>query len=168
MSEADLDALTPGDRASFLERLELDEAYCRDKWRRGDLVVLARLTGRPAGIAWCARSAVPVAEIGREVRPGPAECYIHDVFVASDARGRNVAPAMLEDLAKRLRQRDVYRAWALIEPSNVASTRAFEKAAYAAVADVIYARMAVVDRVSGVVLAALAAVTLAARRVSSA
>jgi ribosomal protein S18 acetylase RimI-like enzyme len=147
MTEADLDALAAHDRASFLERLELEEGYCRDKWRRGDLVVLARLGGRPAGIAWCARSAVPVAEIGREVRPGPSECYIHDVFVAPDARGKNVAPAMLEDLAKRLRQRDVYRAWALIEPSNVASTRAFEKAAYAAVADVIYARMAVVDRI---------------------
>ena len=44
------------------------------------------------------------------------------------------------------RQRDVYRAWALIEPSNVASTRAFEKAAYVAVADVIHAKMAVVDK----------------------
>jgi ribosomal protein S18 acetylase RimI-like enzyme len=147
VSEADFDALAAPERASFLERLELDEGYCREKWRRGDVTVMARLVGRPAGIAWCARSAVLVAEIGREVRPGPSECYIHDVFVAPDARGRNVAPAMLEDLARRLRQRDVYRAWALIEPSNVASTRAFEKAAYAAVADVIYARMAVVDKI---------------------
>src|SRR5262249_40624054 len=96
--------------------------------------------------AWCARSAVVVAEIGREVRPGPSECYIHDVFVAVDARGKNVAPAMLEDLAKRLRQRDVYRAWALIEPSHGASTRAFEKASFTPVADVIHARMAVMDK----------------------
>jgi ribosomal protein S18 acetylase RimI-like enzyme len=145
--EAGFDALPAAERQTFLERLELDEGYCREKWRRGDIVVVARLHGRPAGIAWCARSAVPVAEIGREVRPGVGECYIHDVFVAPDCRGKNVAPAMLEDLAKRLRQRDVYRAWALIEPSNVASTRAFEKAAYAAVADVIHARMAVVDRI---------------------
>ncbi len=147
IGEAGFDALPPADRATFLERLELDEAYCREKWRRGDVTVVARMHGRPAGIAWCARTAIPVAEIGREVRPGPSECYIHDVFVSPDARGRNVAPAMLEDLARRLRQRDVYRAWALIEPSNVASTRAFEKAAYAAVADVIYARMAVVDKI---------------------
>jgi ribosomal protein S18 acetylase RimI-like enzyme len=147
LSEADFDALPPAERGAMLERLELEEGYCREKWRRGDLVVLARLGERPAGIAWCARSSVLVAEIGREVRPGPAECYIHDVYVSPDARGKNVAPAMLEDLAKRLRQRDVYRAWALIEPSNVASTRAFEKAAYAAVADVIYARMAVVDKI---------------------
>jgi ribosomal protein S18 acetylase RimI-like enzyme len=146
LDEAAFDALPPAERQAILERLELDEAYCREKWRRGDLVVIARLAGRPAGIAWCARSAVFVAEIGREVRPGPLECYIHDVYVAADARGRNVAPAMLEDLARRLRQRDVYRAWALIEPANVASTRAFEKAAYASVADVIYARMSVVDK----------------------
>jgi GNAT superfamily N-acetyltransferase len=146
ITEADFDALSPAERASIVERLELDESYCREKWRRGDLVVLARLHDRPAGITWCARSAVMVAEIGREVRPGPSECYIHDVFVAPDARGKNVAPAMLEDLARRLRQRDVYRAWALIEPSNVASTRAFEKAAFTPVADVIHARMAVVDR----------------------
>jgi GNAT superfamily N-acetyltransferase len=146
LSEAELDALPDAERAAIFERLELDEAYCREKWRRGDLVVLARMANRPAGIAWCARSAVMVPEIGRDVRPGPSECYIHDVFVASDARGKNVAPAMLEDLARRLRQRDVYCAWALIEPSNVASTRAFEKAAFASVADVIYARMAVVDK----------------------
>lgn len=133
-------------RGTLLERLELEEDYCRDKWRRGDLVVLARFEDRPAGIAWCARSAVYVPEIGRDVRPGASECYIHDVFVAPDARGRNVAPVMLEDLARRLRQRDVYRAWALIHPENAASTRAFEKAAYASVGDVIYARMAAVDK----------------------
>jgi ribosomal protein S18 acetylase RimI-like enzyme len=145
-SEADFDALPAADKASLVERLDLVESYCREKWRRGDLVVLARLAERPAGIAWCARSAVMVTEIGREVRPGPSECYIHDVFVSPDARGKNVAPAMLEDLARRLRERDVYRAWALIEPSNIASTRAFEKAAFTSVADVIHARMAVVDR----------------------
>jgi L-amino acid N-acyltransferase YncA len=69
------------------------------------------------------------------------------VFVSPDARGKNVAPTMLEDLARRLRQRDVYRAWALIHPSNVASTRAFEKAAYVSVADVILAKMAGASRV---------------------
>src|SRR5262249_53175520 len=101
----DFDAMPAPERPAFLARLALAEAHCREKWRRGDIVVVARLAGRPAGIAWCARSAVQVAEIGREVRPGPSECYIHDVFVAPDARGRNVAPAMLEDLARRLRQR---------------------------------------------------------------
>ncbi len=146
LTEAAFDDRSPNDRGVLVERLELDEGYCREKWRRGDLAVIASLVGRPAGIAWCARNAVSVAEIGREVRPGPLECYIHDVYVAPDARGKNVAPALLEDLARRLRQRDVYRAWALIEPSNVASTRAFEKAAYVAVADVIHARMAVVDK----------------------
>jgi ribosomal protein S18 acetylase RimI-like enzyme len=108
--------------------------------------VLARLGGRPAGIGWAARSAVDVVELGREVRPGPSECYIHDVFVAPDARGKGVAPVMLESLARRLRQADVYRAWALIRPSNVASMRAFEKAAYAAVCDVIHAHLGTVDR----------------------
>ncbi len=146
LTSAGFDALSAHERGALIERLELEESYCREKWRRGDLTVVAYLGGRPAGIAWCARNAVMVAEIGRDVRPGPSECYIHDVFVASDARGRNVAPALLEDLARRLRERDVYRAWALIEPSNVASTRAFEKAAYVAVADVIHARMAVVDK----------------------
>lgn len=145
-SEADFDALSAADRGALVDRLELDEAYCREKWRRGDLVVLARLSDRPAGISWCARTAVHVPEIGREVRPGPSECYIHDVYVSPDARGKNVAPAMLEDLARRLRERDVYRAWALIEPSNVASTRAFEKAAYASVGDVVYTHIAIVDK----------------------
>jgi GNAT superfamily N-acetyltransferase len=148
LAQADFDALPEDARAMLIGRLELDESYCREKWRRGDVCVLARLRGRPSGIAWCARSAVLVPELGREVRPGTNECYIHDVFVATDARGKNVAPAMLEDLARRLRARDVYRAWALIQPSNVASTRAFEKAAYAPVGDVIYARMGPVDRIT--------------------
>ncbi len=146
LAQEQFDALTEVARAAVIERLELDEIYCREKWRRGDIAVLAQLGGRPAGLAWCARAAVMVPEIGREVRPGTSECYIHDVFVAPDARGKNVAPAMLEDLARRLRQRDVYRAWALIHPANVASTRAFEKAAYASVGDVIHAHMGPVDK----------------------
>ncbi len=146
LGQESFDALSELERAQVIERLELDEGYCREKWRRGDVAVLAMLGGRPAGIAWCARSAVMVPEIGREVRPGTSECYIHDVFVSPDARGKNVAPAMLEDLARRLRQRDVYRAWALIHPANVASTRAFEKAAYASIGDVIHARVGPVDK----------------------
>ncbi|MSP63110.1 MAG: GNAT family N-acetyltransferase [Myxococcales bacterium] len=138
-SESDFDGLS--DRPAFLARLGLVEGYCRQKWQRGDSVVLAELDGQPAGILWCARVPVHVPDIGREVRPLTGECYIHDVFVPPDARGRAVAPAMLDFLARELRGRDIYRAWALIERSNAASTRAFEKAAYASVADVIYARM---------------------------
>jgi L-amino acid N-acyltransferase YncA len=63
-----------------------------------------------------------------------------------DARGKAVAPAMLDFLARELRTRDVYRAWALIERSNTPSTRAFEKAAYVSVADVIFARMGVASK----------------------
>ena len=146
LAESDFDAFTSEARQDVASRLELDEAYCREKWGRGDTVLYATLSGQAIGIAWCARSHVYVPELAREVRPGAYECYIHDVFVAHDARGRGVAPVMLEALARRLRQRDVYRAWALIAPDNVASTRAFEKAGYASVADVIHARMAVVDK----------------------
>jgi ribosomal protein S18 acetylase RimI-like enzyme len=140
-SERDFDALPEGERASLIERLGLAEPYARQKWARGDTVVLATVDGRAAGIVWCARAAVQVPDIGREVRPLPGECYIHDVYVAPEARGRALAPAMLDFLARELRGRDIYRAWALIERSNTASTRAFEKAAYASVADVIYGRM---------------------------
>jgi hypothetical protein len=54
---------------------------------------------------------------------------------------------MLEFLAGELRQRDVYRSWALIGSDNLASIRAFEKAAYTPLADIIYARMGSVDRI---------------------
>jgi GNAT superfamily N-acetyltransferase len=146
-SEQAFDALSDYDRAELVEALELDEQYCRHKWHRGDLVVFARLNQRAAGITWCARTTVEVPELGRELRLGPAEAYIHDVFVAAQARGRAVAPSMLEFLALELRQRDVYRAWALIGSENIASSRAFEKAAYTAMADIVYARMANVDRI---------------------
>lgn len=145
-TEEDFDALDDRTRAEMIEILGLEETYCRDKWRRGDLAVLARLFDRPAGITWCARDAVIVPELGRTLRLGSSEAYIHDVFVAPHARGRAVAPSMLEFLARELRQRDVYRSWALIGSDNTASVRAFEKAAYAAVADVIHAQLANVDR----------------------
>jgi GNAT superfamily N-acetyltransferase len=140
------EAMADPEREAFITRLDLQEGYCRQKWERGDIVVLAIAAGRPAGILWCARTPVYVPDIGREVRPGSGECYIHDVYVHPDERGRQVAPAMLDFLARELRGRDVYRAWALIERTNVASTRAFEKAAYASVADVVYARMGLASR----------------------
>ncbi|MDB4971262.1 MAG: GCN5-related N-acetyltransferase [Myxococcales bacterium] len=145
-TKAEFDALSQQDRDSYIARLDLQEAYCRQKWDRGDTVVLAAAAGKPAGIVWCAKTPVYVPDIGREVRPAAGECYIHDVFVHPDERGRQVAPAMLDFLARQLRGRDVYRAWALIERTNVASTRAFEKAAYASVADVVYARMGLASR----------------------
>jgi GNAT superfamily N-acetyltransferase len=145
-AKRNFDALPPLERERYIARLDLQEAYCRQKWDRGDTVVLAMESGTPAGILWCARTPVYVPDIGREVRPGAGECYIHDVYVHPDERGRQVAPAMLDFLARELRGRDVYRAWALIERTNVASTRAFEKAAYASVADVVYARMGLASR----------------------
>jgi GNAT superfamily N-acetyltransferase len=145
-AKRDFDALPAPERERYIARLDLQEAYCRQKWDRGDTVVLAMESGHPAGILWCARTPVYVPDIGREVRPGAGECYIHDVYVHPDERGRQVAPAMLDFLARELRGRDVYRAWALIERTNVASTRAFEKAAYASVADVVYARMGLASR----------------------
>ena len=145
-SKGEFEALSQAERDSYIARLDLQEAYCRQKWDRGDMVVLAEVGGRPAGILWCARTPVYVPDIGREVRPVAAECYIHDVYVHPDERGRQVAPAMLDFLARELRRRDVYRAWALIERTNIASTRAFEKAAYASVADVVYARMGLASR----------------------
>ena len=140
------------DRAAIIARLGLAEEYCRQKWRRGDMVVLAELDGeggapaRAEGIVWCARTTVFVPDLGRDVRPLAGECYIHDVYVTPEARGHNIAPAMLEFLARALRERDIYRAWALIERSNTASTRAFEKAGYTAVADVIFARMGLASK----------------------
>lgn len=145
-TKRDFDGLPPPERERYVARLDLQEAYCRQKWDRGDTVVLATESGKPAGILWCARTPVYVPDIGREVRPGAGECYIHDVYVHPDERGRQVAPAMLDFLARELRGRDVYRAWALIERTNIASTRAFEKAAYASVADVVYARMGLASR----------------------
>lgn len=148
ITAAEFDAMDELARVELLESLEVTEDECRTKWERGDISVLARLGGRTAGIAWCARTAVHVAELDRALALGPHEAYIHDVFVAPRARGRALAPSMLEFLAHELRQRDVYRAWALIGGDNAASIRAFEKAAYTAVADVVFARVAGATRMT--------------------
>ncbi len=145
--EADYDTLDEGRRADLLEQLTLDELTARKYWRRGDQSVLATLGIRPAGIAWAARGPVEAPELGRTLRMSKYDAYIHSVFVAPAARGRAVGPVMLEALAKELRATDAYRSWALIAADNQASLRAFQKASFTPVCDVIHAKMATVDRV---------------------
>jgi ribosomal protein S18 acetylase RimI-like enzyme len=140
---AAFDALPEAARDALVTRLELPIGYTREKWRRGDLAVVASIGDRAAGIAWCARKPVFVPDIGRMIQPTQGECYIHEVFVHPEERGKKIAPAMLDHLARYLRARDLYRAWALIERTNVASLRAFERADYVAVADVICVQLAV-------------------------
>jgi GNAT superfamily N-acetyltransferase len=144
--EADFERKEPAQRTELLEQLSLDEAVLRSRFRRGDRAVLAQMAGRPAGIAFCARGPVEAPELGRVLQLSKYDAYIHSVYVAAAARGRSVAPAMLEYLTKELRATDAYRSWALIAADNQASLRAFQKAAFTPVCDVIHARMATVDR----------------------
>jgi GNAT superfamily N-acetyltransferase len=147
LTEPDYDRLDESRRAELLEQLAFDEATARMQWRRGDQTVLATLGVRPAGIAWAARGPIEAPELGRVLRMAKYDAYIHSVYVAPAARGRAVAPAMLEHLTKELRATDVYRSWALISADNHASLRAFQKASFTPVCDVIHAKMATVDRV---------------------
>jgi GNAT superfamily N-acetyltransferase len=146
-TEADYDALDETRRADLIEQLALDETTARTYWRRGDHAVLATLGIRPAGIAWTARGPVEAPELGRTLKMMKYDAYIHSVFVAVAARGRAVAPSMLEYVAKELRATDAYRCWALIAADNQASLRAFQKASFTPVCDVIHAKMATVDRI---------------------
>jgi len=146
LPESEFDALGEAERRDLVEVLELDVDKCRGKWRRGDLAVCATINDRPAGIGWASLSPVEVPELGRTLKITRHEAYIHDLFVAASARGRAVAPSMLEFIARELRQHDVYRSWALIGNDNPASIRAFEKASYTAVADIIYTRVGNMDR----------------------
>ena len=147
LAEADYDRLDDARRAELLDQLALDELTARKFWRRGDHAVLARLGSRPAGIAWTARGPVELPELGRALQMAKYDALIHDVFVAVAARGRGVAPVMLEHVARELRATDAYRSWALIAADNQASIRAFQKASFTPVCDVIHAKMATVDRV---------------------
>jgi len=146
-TEADYDKLDEARRTDLLDQLAFDEATARMQWRRGDQTVLASLGVRPAGIAWAARGPIEAPELGRVLRMSKYDVYIHSVYVAPAARGRAVAPVMLEQLAKELRATDAYRSWALIAADNHASLRAFQKASFTPVCDVIHAKMATVDRV---------------------
>ncbi len=145
-TEADYDKLDDGQRADLSEQLAFDDATARKQWQRGDQAVLASLGIRPAGIAWAARGPIDAPELGRSLKMSKYDAYIHSVFVAPAARGRNVGPAMLEALTKELRATDTYRSWALIAADNQASIRAFQKASFTPVCDVIHAKMATVDR----------------------
>jgi len=146
-AEADYDRLDDARRAELLEQIAFDEVSARTQWRRGDHTVLATIGIRPAGIAWAARGPIEAPELGRTLQMSKYDAYIHSVYVAPAARGRAVAPVMLEELAKQLRATDAYRSWALIASHNQSSLRAFQKASFTPVCDVIHAKMATVDRV---------------------
>jgi GNAT superfamily N-acetyltransferase len=147
LGKGDFDKLDEGRKGDIFDQLQLDEEHAKKFWQRGDNAVLAMLNGRPAGIAWTARGPVEVPELGRTLRMSKYDAYIHSVYVAPSARGRLVAPVMLEHVAKELRATDAYRSWALIEAHNQASIRAFQKASFTPVCDVIHAKMATVDRI---------------------
>jgi len=147
LTEADYDRLDEARRSELVEQLAFDEPSARVRWQRGDHTVLATLGTRPAGIAWAARGPIEAPELGRELRMGKYDAYIHSVYVATAARGRAVGPVMLEEIAKQLRAIDAYRSWALIAADNHSSLRAFQKASFTPVCDVIHAKMATVDRV---------------------
>ena len=85
-------------------------------------------------------------ELQRTITLSKHEAFVHDAFVAVTARGRAVAPVMLEQVAQRLRDTDAYRSWAIIAPDNQASLRAFQKASYTPVCDVIHAHVGAVDK----------------------
>ena len=147
--QPEFDALSGEERAVLIERIEPiggDEAYWRERWRCGDLMVLARLAGRPSGMTWCRRSPVMLLEVGRVVQLALSECYMDGGFVTPDARGKNILPAMLEDLGRRMAARDVHTAWTLIERANVASVRGVNKIGYALVADVVYTHVGPIHR----------------------
>jgi GNAT superfamily N-acetyltransferase len=146
-TEADYEKLEETRRIDLVEQLALDELTANKFWRRGDRAVLAMLGIRPAGLAWFARGPVEAPELGRTLLLSKYDAYIHSVFVAPAARGRGVAPVMLEHIAKELRATDAYRSWALIGAENQASLRAFQKASFTPVCDVVHAKMATVDRV---------------------
>lgn len=145
--EGDYDKLDEAHRLDLLEQLSLDEMTARKQWRRGDQCVLATLGIRPAGIAWAARGPIEAPELGRTLRMSKYDAYIHSVFVAAAARGRAVGPVMLEHMTKELRATDTYRSWALIAADNQASLRAFQKASFTPVCDVIHAKLATADRI---------------------
>ena len=141
------DQLDEHQRSDLNEQLQLDEPIARAQWERGDTAMLAMLGIRPAGIAWAARGPIEEPQLGRRLVLMKYDAYIHSVFVAPAARGRAVAPHMLEAVAKELRATDAYRSWALIAADNQASLRAFQKASFTPVCDVIHAKMATVDRI---------------------
>ncbi|HET9623626.1 MAG TPA: GNAT family N-acetyltransferase [Kofleriaceae bacterium] len=146
-TEADFEKLDDSQKTDLIEQLAFDEAAARVQWQRGDQTVLATIGARPAGIAWTARGPIEAPELGRVLRMAKYDAYIHSVYVAAAARGRAVAPVMLEQITKELRATDAYRSWALIAADNHASLRAFQKASFTPVCDVIHAKMATVDRV---------------------
>ncbi len=123
-------------RMKIVSDLKQDWATVEKRLAAGDDAVLAYWDDSPAGIVWASTTTLKEPRLGREIVIAPAQAYIYGVYVPAHARGHSLGSAMLEDMARVLRTKDVYQSWALVSANNVGGIRALQKAAYMPVADV--------------------------------
>lgn len=105
--------------------LDLTEELCRKRLREGNFCVLARLHGQPAGMAWCSFSPVLAPQI--DIYPVADSGYLFHLVVMPEARGKDIAPAMIRSVMNELSRRGMQRMWWILLGSNAPSIRAFKK-----------------------------------------
>jgi GNAT superfamily N-acetyltransferase len=126
--------LSPGDRGEWgllargykaFYRAEVTPAEYDQAWRRligeeGVFGLAARTEGRLAGIAhYLFHTSVWV----------PKVCYLQDLFVLPEARGRGVARALIEAVARAAREAQAERCYWLTQEDNKVARALYDKVA---------------------------------------
>ncbi len=142
VDQAVLATFSERDCSDIVEHLQSTQDSWHTLLSSGNTAVVARLQSRLVGVAFASLTELMMPEpCIRPPLPGGQAC-VHGVVVAADARGSSIGSLMLEKLAEHLRSLDIYRSWAILPQGDDAPSRAFQKALYTPVADMLLDRSA--------------------------
>ena len=97
---------------------------------RGEQFWTAQQDDRIVSYIWATKASVEIGEIYAVVRPREDEIYLYDAFTFDAYRGRNLYPAVLQQILVHGRKTGLRRALIFVLSDNIASIRGVKKAGF--------------------------------------
>jgi GNAT superfamily N-acetyltransferase len=120
---------------------ELHPAYFERCFAAGYRCFIARVEGRPLAVSWSAHNRIWSDFLECQIPLADDEAYGFGTYVLPEARGKNIAPALLSHRSQILADSGCRRLFDLWVPGNRASGRMFEKLGFQRVAVVGHYRV---------------------------
>lgn len=133
--------LLPGEETALAAAMGVQTRVVQDRFApRGKVALALDEQRRIAGYGWVRYDAIRIDDIALLLPLPSGHAYIWDCMTLPRWRGRHVFPGLLRFLLEALRQEGMHEAWAGVAPGNTASMRAFARAGFRHIADVVVAR----------------------------
>jgi ribosomal protein S18 acetylase RimI-like enzyme len=117
------------------EAMAVHEQFIHERRALGNRASLALLdSDEIAAYGWVSYDAIRIHELEITIPIPRGHAYIWDCTTMEPFRGRGIFPGLLRFMLEDLRLQGQVQAWAAVEPGNVASLRAFERAGFRLVA----------------------------------